>query len=119
MTRSGRAGVWGGLTQHLVAALHHLFVEQPSDMAVTGHAPRSGAAGLRNGPDGLGLMLGDCIANFMFGDIQAVTERPLGSGHGVVEVFSGKIHVRLCGMGERRSDSELEIQSQLIGELSP
>lgn len=105
-----------GLAEDLRPPKKDPFVEQSPNVAMTGHAPGSRATGLRDTTNRLRVMFEDRRHHFLFGDIQAVTERSVGLGHwGVVERLGGKFH---GGQFRRRAlipHVEVEIQSQLIG----
>ena len=60
------------------------FVQHATDVTVAGHAAGTGTADLRDAADGLRVVLGDRFADFALGDVQTMTDRPMGFGVNVI-----------------------------------
>ena len=93
------------------------FVQHATDVTVAGHAAGPGTADLRDAADRLRVVLDDRFADFAFGDVQTMTDRPMGFGVNVIlgESLLTEVHGRHSterGTGATRK-VDVEIQSQL------
>jgi hypothetical protein len=90
-------------TEHLRSAVQHAFVEHSANMAMARHATATGTTDLGDAANGLRIVLGNCVANFPFADIQTMADHPMGFGvNGVLdESLLTEVHGKTLNGGNR------------------